>query len=115
MTKAKERQKQLEQVKAYKLMRAKACVRRKKLIRAKACIRRMRRTAAAARAVEREMLMIVQHDLDGELDDELIDESELLYEELCKDSEKMKVTMHQWMFWCLQYKPTAPRPPTAPA
>ena len=90
-------------------------VEQKKLMRAKACIRRMRRTAAAARAVEQEMLMMVQHDLDGELDDELIDESELLYEELCKDSEKMKVTMHQWMFWCLQYKPTAPRPPTAPA
>ena len=90
-------------------------VEQKKLMRAKACIRRMRRTAAAARAVEQEMLMIVQHDLDGELDDELIDESELLYEELCKDSEKMKVTMHQWMFWCLQYKPKAPRAPTAPA
>ena len=84
----------------------------KKLMRAKACIRRMRRTAAVARAVEQEMLMMVQHDLDGELDDELIDESELLYEELCKDSEKMKVSMHQWMCWCLQYKPKAP---TAPA
>ena len=79
--------------------------------RAKACIRRMRRIAAAARAVEREMLMIVRHDVDGELDDELIDESELLYEELCKDSEKMKVSLHQWMFWCTGYKPTAPTAP----
>ena len=86
-------------------------VEQKKLKRAKACIRRMRRTAAVARAVEQEMLMMVQHDLDGELDDELIDESELLYEELCKDSEKMKVSMHQWMCWCLQYKPKAPRAP----
>ena len=90
-------------------------VEQKKLMKAKACIRRMRRNADVARDVEKEMLSMVQHDLEGELDDELIEESELLYEELCNDSEKMKVTMHQWMFWCLQYKPKAPRAPTAPA
>ena len=108
MTKAKE---EPNYHKVIELLEQKKLEKANVKTRAMGCIRRMRRIAAASRAVEREILMIVRQDV-GELDDELIDESEILYEELCKDSEKMKESLHQFMFWCLDYKPTAP---TAPA